>query len=355
VRILISGICGFVGSSIAIAMLEDNPAIEIVGCDNFSRVGSSINRETLEARGIKVVHADIRVQTDVDNLPATEWIIDGAANPSVLAGVDGVTSSRQVIESNLYGTVNLLEYAKKHKAGFILISTSRVYSTAALQAQRFEVQNEAFTFQDTAHPIQGISKMGISEALSTQAPISIYGSTKLCSEALILEYASAFDLPVWINRCGVIAGAGQFGRADQGIFTYWINAYLRQRPLKYVGFGGTGYQVRDFMHPDDLFALLKQQINCQTNDRPRIVNLGGGLNCSMSLKQLSDWCAERFGEQNVKSINENRTFDVPWVIMDYSLATDTWGWRPERTMHSILEEIAVHAETHPNWLSTSGQ
>jgi CDP-paratose 2-epimerase len=354
-RILISGICGFVGSSIAISMIEDNPAMTIFGCDNFSRTGSSINREILEAKGIKVTHTDIRSQTDVDNLPAADWVIDAAANPSVLAGIDGVTSSRQLIESNLYGTVNLLEYAKKHKAGFILVSTSRVYSTAALQSLTFEVEGGAFTLKEDLSLAHGISKKGISETASTEAPISLYGSTKLCSEALILEYGSAFDLPVWINRCGVIAGAGQFGRADQGIFTYWINAYLRQRPLKYVGFGGTGHQVRDCMHPADLFALLKKQINCQTNSQSRVCNLGGGVDNSMSLLQLSNWCAARFGEQEVKSVNENRTFDVPWVIMDYSLATEVWDWRPERTLHSILEEIAVHGETHPNWLSTSGQ
>ena len=42
-------------------------------------------------------------------------------------------------------------------------------------------------------------------------------------ETLALEYGEAFGLPVLINRCGVLAGAGQFGRTDQGIFAYWIN------------------------------------------------------------------------------------------------------------------------------------
>jgi len=95
---------------------------------------------------------------------------------------------------------------------------------------------------------------------STLAPISLYGATKLASEALALEYGATFSLPVFINRCGVLAGAGQFGRADQGIFAYWINAWLRQRPLKYIGFGGNGYQVRDCLHPRDLLPALAQQL-----------------------------------------------------------------------------------------------
>ncbi len=76
------------------------------------------------------------------------------------------------------------------------------------------------------------------ETFSTAAPISLYGATKLASEALALEYGETFGFPVWINRCGVLAGAGQFGRPDQGILAYWINAYLRRQPLKYIGFGG---------------------------------------------------------------------------------------------------------------------
>ena len=57
-----------------------------------------------------------------------------------------------------------------------------------------------------------------------------------------------------MNRCGVLAGAGQFGRADQGIFAYWVNSWLRGRPLRYLGFGGQGHQVRDCLHPADLAA-----------------------------------------------------------------------------------------------------
>ena len=95
---------------------------------------------------------------------------------------------------------------------------------------------------------------------STAAPVSLYGSTKLASEVVALEYGAAFDFPVWINRCGVLAGAGQFGTPEQGIFAYWVNAHLRRRPLRYIGFDGTGYQVRDAFHPRDLAALLVAQM-----------------------------------------------------------------------------------------------
>ena len=77
-------------------------------------------------------------------LPAADWVIDAAANPSVLAGVDGQTSSRQLVEHNLYGTINLLEYCKAHKAGFILLSTSRVYAIKPLAELKVKAVENAF-------------------------------------------------------------------------------------------------------------------------------------------------------------------------------------------------------------------
>jgi len=98
VRILISGICGFAGSAIARALAAHGPTHEVSGFDNFIRPGSEGNRADLKRLGIRLVHADARAASDVDALPACDWVIDAAANPSVLAGVDGLSSSRQLVE-----------------------------------------------------------------------------------------------------------------------------------------------------------------------------------------------------------------------------------------------------------------
>src|ERR1700686_2454165 len=143
-KILLSGICGFVGSSVAHGLLDYDSTLELVGLDNLSRAGSHLNIEPLRQRGVKLIHADLRSTSDLESIAKVDWIIDAAANPSVLAGIDGTTSSRQVIEHNLYGTVNLLELAKRHRAGFILLSTSRVYSVAPLAALAVEVENHAY-------------------------------------------------------------------------------------------------------------------------------------------------------------------------------------------------------------------
>ncbi len=329
------------------------PATEVFGFDNFSRPGSEFNRLALKACGVKVQHLDARAASDVSVLPDADWLIDAAAMPSVLAGVDGRSSSRQLLEHNLGSTVNLLEYCKERKAGFMLLSTSRVYSIPPLAGMAVETDGAAFGPARGAEHPQGLSPAGISELFSTQAPVSLYGSTKIASEVLALEYGAAFGFPVWINRCGVMAGAGQFGHPEQGIFSFWIHSWLREAPLKYIGFAGNGCQVRDCMHPRDLIPLLNMQMTASGTKWPRVLNVGGGRANCMSLAQLSAWCAARFGSRAVAADPRPRPFDLPWVVMDHSLATQAWGWQPQTPLTAILDEIAEHAVAHPEWLEIS--
>ena len=353
-RILISGVCGFVGSTLARALVESGAGHALVGFDNFIRPGSESNRDTLKKIGVKLFHGDLRSPSDLETLPAVDWVIDAAANPSVLAGVDGKTSSRQLIEHNLGGTVNMLEFCKTHRAGFILLSTSRVYSIPPLAALSVEVHQHAFRpAARTSHP-RGIGPAGVAEEFSTAAPVSLYGSTKLASETLALEYGATFDFPVFINRCGVLAGAGQFGRADQGIFAYWLNAHLRQRPLKYIGFGGNGHQVRDCLHPRDLVPVLAKQFAAPAlPTADRIANFSGGATSAMSLRQLTDWCDQAFGPHSIAADPTPRPFDIPWMVLDSTKAARLWTWRPQTPTAIILEEITTHARSHPEWLDLS--
>ena len=352
-KLFVTGICGFVGSSLASWFREHRPSFKISGIDNFVRPGSEMNRSILRSRGIAVQHGDVRNASDFENLSAVDWVIDTAANPSVLAGVDSRTSSRQAIEHNLFGTVNLLEYCKRVDAGLILLSTSRVYSIPALAGLPLIKAKHAFEWDNTVTPVQGASANGLATEFSTSAPVSLYGSTKLASEFLALEYKHSFSFPVWINRCGVIAGAGQFGTAEQGIFSYWINAYAQKHPLKYIGFDGSGRQVRDGLHPNDLAELIAQQIEYSQAPAVTTFNVGGGSGNTMSLAQLTSWCAERFGKHSVESEPTPRLFDVPWLVMDNGRTTAQFNWRPKRDLLSILDEIANHAQRNPNWLDLS--
>ncbi len=354
-KVLITGICGFAGQTLGRALLEHVSGLQLTGIDNLLRPGSELNRRQLAPQGVKFIHADLRCHSDLETLPPCDWVVDAAANPSVLAGLDKPGADRQLLEHNLLGSINLLQYCRRHRAGLILLSTSRVYSIAPLARLAMDVADKAFRPRlEQAWP-PGCSPRGIAENLSTAPPVSLYGSTKLASEMLALEYGSAFGFPVWINRCGVLAGAGQFGRADQGIFSFWIQAYATRRPLSYIGFEGRGFQVRDCLHPLDLVPLLLRQMQEPSSHVESPLNLGGGCANSMSLAQLSAWCADRFGPHPVASLPAARPFDLPWVVMDCRAAFERWGWQPQTSLNAILEEIAAHASQHPDWLDLTGE
>ena len=352
-KVLITGICGFVGSRLAMALRERLANAEIIGVDNLLRAGSEGNRQELASKGVLFLHGDVRMRSDIEALPSCDWVIDAAANPSVLAGVDGKSSPRQLCEHNLGGTLNILEYCRQESAGLILLSSSRVYSVKDLAELPMRIENDAFHLDTNKSLMEGVGEVGIAESFSVRQPISLYGASKLASEIMAVEYGAAFHFPVWIDRCGVLAGAGQFGTAEQGIFSYWLHAHAARLPLRYIGFGGYGYQVRDAFHPDDLAELVSVQMR-RTPPSDAIYHAGGGFQNAMSLAQLTDWANQRFGKHTPTPDERIRPFDIPWVVMDSERAARDLEWARKRSLESILEEIAVHVENNPEWLKRSG-
>jgi CDP-paratose 2-epimerase len=356
-NILVTGGCGFVGSAICRGLLAHRPGCRVTALDNLRRVGAETNREPLAGMGVGIVHGDVRLQSDIDALGPFDWVIDAAAEPSVLAGTaagttaGSATTPRQLVEHNLLGTVNLLEAAARWRAGVVILSTSRVYSIPAIVTLPLVEAgcDRGPTFVlDPAQPLpSGVSVSGITEAFSTAAPVSLYGATKLASEAIALEYAHRHGTPCVIDRCGVMAGGGQFGRADQGIFSWWIRQWRAGKPLTYIGFGGRGLQVRDCFHPDDLVALLVAQL-ASPPPAPEIFNASGGAASATSLAQLSQWCYEHLGpysgEQPIAAAAETRPYDLPWVVLDHSAVTARYGWQPRRSPADIFTEIATAAQ-----------
>jgi CDP-paratose 2-epimerase len=342
-RYLITGGCGFVGSRLCLGIKGLDPAADIVAFDNLRRRGSEINVADLGAAGVTFAHGDIRLASDLDELDgAFDVVIDAAAEPSVHAGTTG--SPRYVIDTNLGGTVNLLEFARQRAKTLVLLSTSRVYAIDALRgirttegSTRLEVDDE----QDLA----GVGPDGITEHFPTEGARSYYGASKLASELLAQEYAAASDLDVIINRCGVLAGAGQFGKVDQGVIALWVAAHIYGRPLEYIGFGGSGKQVRDLMHPDDLLQLTLMQIDVAPQISGQVFNVGGGMRISVSLQELTALCQERTGrEVEITPVPETASVDVPVYITDTTRVREATGWTPSRDAAAIVDDIATWIE-----------
>lgn len=344
-RILITGAAGFVGSKIVEYLRSADESVELYGIDNLSRKGSETNIKNLTHYNCTFIRGDIGNRNDVEALPPVDWIIDCAANPSVLAGLDG--STLDLINNNLTSTFYLLEKCKREQAGFIMLSTSRVYSINELNSMPFECNDSSFQIPILNEYPNGFSLKGVNENFSTAAPISLYGATKLSSEIMALEYHHSFGFPVWINRCGVIAGPGQFGKIDQGIFSYWTYQYLLNNPLSFIGFEGAGFQARDMIHPYDVFSMVHNQIFKPVADSPKILNLGGGINNTMSLFQLDQFCKKNIDENKViNKIIKGRNFDIPFYATDTTIAEKYWDWKITISSDEIIDQILFYAQNN---------
>jgi CDP-paratose 2-epimerase len=336
--ILITGGAGFVGSNLAVLLKEKYPSYHIICFDNLKRRGSELNLQKLKALDIEFVHGDIREKNDFDqiNVPV-DCVVDAAAEPSVLAGLDGNTD--YLIATNVNGTVNALNFSLKHKARFIFLSTSRVYPIKPVEAIVVQEAATRFTIADNQQ-LLGITTRGISEQFSLTGARSLYGATKLASEMMVEEYNEMFGLQTVINRCGVITGPYQMGKVDQGVVVLWMAKHFWQKPLSYVGYGGTGKQVRDMIHIGDLFRLIDLQIHQIEKYNGQTFNVGGGTGISASLQELTGICEAITGNKiPIQSVTETRKADIRLYITDNSKITALSGWQPEITVKNIMEDI----------------
>lgn len=335
-RILITGGTGFIGAYLARAFRERASA-EVVAFDNLRRRGSELNLSEFQRLGIEFVHGDVRIATDLQDLPGDfDLLIDAAAEPSVSAGLSG--SPQYLLETNLTGTLNSLELARRRGSSFLLLSTSRVYSIPALKNIRLIETDRRYELAEDQE-IPGVSKSGIAECFPVTEHRSFYGAGKLSSEMIAQEYVAAYGLKTIINRCGVIAGPGQFGKSDQGVFTMWVLHHFFRRPLRYTGFGGTGKQVRDLLHPADLFELIQKQLEVISSHSGQVFNVGGGLARSTSLHELTEICHAALGEVPISGDPETSWVDIPLYISDCARAQSTFGWEPTRSLSEIVADI----------------
>jgi len=342
-KILITGGAGFVGSSLAYQFLDDDPTNQVVVFDNLRRRGSELNLAKFKKRSIRFVHGDIRNSSDFSEIDDNfDLLIEASAEPSVLAGIDG--DCTYLFDTNLGGTFHCLEYARRRCGGVIFLSTSRVYSIPDLLAIPLKEAETRLVVDGTGGFVHGLSDAGISEAFSLNGHRSMYGATKLASELIISEYCASYNLPVITNRCGVITGPGQWGKTDQGVFALWVIHHFFNQPLKYTGFGGTGKQVRDLLHPVDLFGLLKKQIPVLTQFGGQCFNVGGGLQCSTSLLEYTGVCREITGNRlEIGSVADTNSVDVPFYVSDCAKAMEVFNWRVEKSVKDIVFDIH-------NWL-----
>ena len=347
-RVLITGGAGFVGANLCVSLAQRHPDWELVALDNLMRRGSELNLARLREAGVEFVHGDVRAQDDLSAAGGFDAMVECSAEPSVLAGFADTSYS---VQTNLVGAFNCLERARRENAFVVFLSTSRVYPVAPQLELKLE---EAPTrFELTAEqPVPGAGPQGISEDFPLPGARTFYGATKLAAELLIEEYASAFGLRAVVNRCGVIAGPWQMGKVDQGVFSWWLLSHHFGRPLSYIGYGGSGKQVRDVLHIDDLIDLVEEQLGDPEGWSGSVANVGGGRECSLSLLEATELCRELTGnEVEIGSDPDNRPGDVPIYLSDCSRLFARTAWRPRRGPRDVLADLLEWTLAHEGAVS----
>lgn len=332
--ILITGGAGFVGATLGLGLKQRWPDVRIVALDNLKRRGSELNIARLRNAGITFIHGDVRSPDDLESAGAFEVLLECSAEPSVLAGYDG--SSRYLVDTNLMGTVNCLDAVRKHNAAMVFLSTSRVYPHDRLNALPVNETETRLVWADAQYG------QGISEDFPLEGIRSLYGATKLCSELILREYCDMYGLRGIINRCGVLAGPWQMGKVDQGVAVLWAARHLYEGKLGYIGYGGLGKQVRDMLHVDDLLDLIVCQLENMETLKGQTFNVGGGLENSVSLQELTALCTELTGKTiPITSDPANRPADIPIYITDNSRIIRATGWKPKRDIRQLMSDIVM--------------
>lgn len=315
-KAIITGGCGFIGSNTADRLA--GLGWEVTVFDNLSRLGAERNLEWLRSRRPRVefIHGDVREPMTLKAALAGrpyDVLIHLAAQVAVTTSVD---RPRHDFETNALGAFNVLEAVRTLAPDTIVLnaSTNKVYGK--LQAAR---EIELPTRYELPTLPGGVSE---EEPLDFHSP---YGCSKGCADQYVLDYARIYGMRTVSFRQSCIYGPRQFGMEDQGWVAWFAIAHSQHLP---VSLYGTGKQVRDLLHVDDLvdaYLLAVEHIDAVSGSA---FNLGGGPGNTLSLLELLELLERLSGRPVPHRFGDWRPGDQPVYISDIGRARERLGWQP---------------------------
>jgi len=336
-KYLITGGCGFIGSNLAQEVLRRGD--ELVVFDNLFRFGSGRNLEWLRSIGdFKYYPYDVRNLNDVEEVIKTEL-------PDVvfhLAGQVAMTTSianpRLDFEVNALGTYNVLDSIRKYSPNTAILysSSNKVYGD--FQSLTFDELDTRFACREFPN--------GFNETIPLDFH-SPYGCSKGTADQYLLDFSRIYGLKTVVFRHSSMYGGNQHSTIDQG----WVGWFCRQaleikdktlsEPFTV---SGTGKQVRDVLHSDDVVSLYFTSVENIDRVKGNAFNIGGGIENSLSLLELFKILEDLLGiKMDYKRIQERESDQLVFVA-DNSKIINASGWRPVvKTRDGIAQYM--------NWLS----
>jgi len=304
----VTGGAGFIGSNLADRLATDGH--EVIVLDALARPGVERNLAWLEARhGSRIVsvRADIRDARVVSEIVREAGVVFHLA--AQVAVTTSLTDPRDDFETNLKGTLNVLEAARLRRTPVIFASTNKVYGDLA--DVPLELVGEAYRPQDPSLRVRGVSEH---RALDFHTP---YGCSKGAADQYVLDYARSFGLPTCVLRMSCIYGPRQMGTEDQGWVAHFVIRALEGQPIVIYG---DGRQVRDILDVGDTVDAYVAAWKRIEQVAGRAFNLGGGPANAVSLLQLIGYVEEITGRKVDVAFSDWRAGDQRYYVSDPSVA-----------------------------------
>ena len=337
-KYLVTGGCGFLGSNIAARILKTQKG-ELFLYDNLSRVGSDKNLAWLKGFGnFTHLKADT---TDFETLSKTVKEFQ----PDIIfhfAGQVAMTTSianpRLDFNTNACGAFNLLEAVRLFapQAGVIFSSTNKVYG---------DLEQYSYTESETRYNCREYPR-GFDEIVTLDFH-SPYGCSKGCADQYMLDYARIFGLKTAVFRHSSMYGARQFGTFDQGWISWFCQkaAETKKDPKTVFTIAGTGKQVRDVLHADDMADLYMAAAEKIGQIKGQAFNIGGGIENSLSLLELFSLLEKLLNVKLNYTKLAPRESDQKFFVADIAKASKLLGWKPKVSKEDGIKKMLEWSQT----------
>jgi CDP-paratose 2-epimerase len=326
-KILTTGGAGFIGTNFCLFAQSDGA--DVTALDNLSGQGSKKNLKLLKEAKIDFIKSDVTKPSN-KKLGRFDAILHLAASAS---SPKSLKNPSQSFLTNVVGTLNVLEFARKTNTPLLLSSTIKVYDTDEI--------NKSVVSDKSRYRLKG--KRHVNEGLPTldpgksQQPL---GVSKKIAETLVTSYCKNYSIPAVILRLSTVFGPHQHGSEELGWVSWFVKAKKESKP---VNIYGDGKQVRDCLWVDDLSELLMDLISNLEKYSGTIYNVGGGFQNSMSLLELSEYLEKKDKIKMKLDFKAPRPNDFKVYVTDNSKVKKETGWQPKTSIFkgvdTLLEDL----------------
>ena len=318
-KVLVTGGCGFIGSHTCEFFSE--LGWEVVSYDSMTkyelnRTGYSAeaardyNWNFLKKLGVTTVRGDIRdLEQLLDSASGCDYIIHTAAQPAVTISMEDPLLD---VSTNVLGTVNVLETAKRHSIPVVSCATIHVYGNwinDTLGENQTRYTRQPAAVDETAQTMLGY--------------LTPLHASKASAEYYVSVYADTYNVRAGSFRLTGLYGPRQFGGEDHG----WVANFTIRNVLGWpLVVYGSGKQVRDILFATD---VAKAFLAFFKRGDSGIYNIGGGPEHSISLLECIDLIDQTTGRKSEVEFSPARFGDLKYFVCDSTKARNTMGWQAE--------------------------